>query len=132
MAIAISPDGRGLPPESGDVRTGQVLYAARCSACHGATGREGPFVRLVGPMGDTGQAKTIGNYWPYATTVFDYIRRAMPLNAPGTLSAGETYSLTAWLLNANRIIGTTTIIDAHSLPRIVMPAKKYFVSDEPR
>jgi mono/diheme cytochrome c family protein len=130
MAIAIRPDGRGLPAGSGDTRTGESIYAVKCAACHGATGREGPFVKLVGAIGDTGKAKTIGNYWPYATTVFDYVRRAMPLNAPGSLSADEVYSLTAYLLSANRIIAPQTVLDAKTLPTIVMPAKKYFVSDE--
>ena len=126
LSIAIPPDGRGLPPGAGDAATGQILYAAKCAACHGATGREGPFPKLVG---DTGKTRTIGNYWPYATTVFDYIRRAMPLNAPGSLSAKETYSLTAWLLAANKIITPQTTLDATSLPAIVMPAKKKYISD---
>jgi S-disulfanyl-L-cysteine oxidoreductase SoxD len=130
VAIAIRPDGRGLPAGSGDTRTGQSIYAVKCAACHGATGREGPFVKLVGAIGDTGKAKTIGNYWPYATTVFDYVRRAMPLNAPGSLSADEVYSLTAYLLSANGVIAPQAILDAKTLPTIVMPAKKYFVSDE--
>jgi S-disulfanyl-L-cysteine oxidoreductase SoxD len=129
LAISIPPDGRGLPAGAGNATTGQTLYAAKCAACHGATGREGPFAKLVGPTGDTGKAKTIGNYWPYATTVFDYIRRAMPLNAPGSLTANETYSLTAWLLAENKIIAPQTTLDASALPAIVMPAKKYYVSD---
>jgi S-disulfanyl-L-cysteine oxidoreductase SoxD len=131
-AIAIAPDGRGLPPGSGDAATGHEIYSAKCAACHGATGREGPFTKLVGPMGDTGKAKTIGNYWPYATTVFDYIRRAMPLTAPGSLSADEVYSLTAYLLDANKIISPQTKLDATTLPKITMPAKKLFIADVPR
>jgi mono/diheme cytochrome c family protein len=130
MSIAVRPDGQGLPSGSGDVPAGRVLYAEKCAACHGLTGREGPEQRLVGPMGDTTKAKTIGNYWPYATTVFDYIRRAMPKNAPGSLDAHEVYSLTAYLLNANRIIDSTAVMNAVTLPRVAMPAKPYFVPDD--
>jgi cytochrome c len=125
-AIAIAPDGLGLPPGQGDSSTGAQVYAMKCAACHGATGREGPFQKLVS---DTGRAKTIGNYWPYATTVFDYIRRAMPLNAPGTLSSGEVYGLTAYLLSTNKIISGKTILDARTLPAVEMPAKNFFVTD---
>lgn len=83
-------------------------------------------------MGDTTRAKAIGNYWPYATTLFDYTRRAMPYNAPGSLSAGEVYSLTAFLLYANKIIDSEKVINAASLPQVVMPAKKFFVTDDRR
>ncbi|HTJ14339.1 MAG TPA: cytochrome c [Dinghuibacter sp.] len=127
MAIAIRPDGRGLPRGSGDAVTGQVIYAAKCAACHGVTGREGSSPRLVG---DTG--KTIGNYWPYATTVFDYIRRAMPLNAPGSLSNDEVYSLTAYLLSANRVITEKTMLDSARLAAVRMPARNLFVNDRGR
>jgi hypothetical protein len=99
-------------------------------ACHGRTGVEGPFARLVGPMGDTTKAKTIGNYWPYATTLFDYTRRAMPWNAPGSLSANEVYSLTAFLLQANRIIDSNTVLTAANLPKVIMPARQFFVPDD--
>ena len=102
----------------------------KCATCHGRTGVEGPQARLVGAMDDTTKAKTIGNYWPYATTLFDYTRRAMPYNAPGSLTAKEVYGLTAFLLYANKIIDSNKIIDAKSLPAIVMPAKKLFVSDD--
>lgn len=123
-AIAIPPDGRGLPVGYGDAATGVRIYKAKCAACHGPTGGEGPFQKLVG---DTGKIKTIGTYWPYATTVFDYIRRAMPLTAPGTLSNAEVYSLTAYLLCANKIIALQTRLDAATLSAIVMPAKNRFV-----
>ena len=126
MAIAIKPDGHGLPQGHGDPATGAILYKRQCASCHGVTGREGPFPKLVGTRNDTGKAKTIGNYWPYATTVFDYIRRAMPLNAPGSLNNDEVYSLTAYLLNANKIIDEKTIIDSAALPRIIMPARNYY------
>jgi len=133
MDISIRPDGRGLPPGSGTAGEGKAIYAVKCAACHGKTGTEGPYARLVGPMGDTGdttRAKTIGNYWPYATTIFDYTRRAMPYNAPGSLSAVEVYSLTAFLLAANKIIDSSAVVDAQSLPRVKMPAHDLFVPDD--
>ena len=130
LDISIRPDGKGLPGGSGTVKEGKAVYAVKCAACHGRTGVEGPQARLVGAMGDTTKAKTIGNYWPYATTLFDYTRRAMPYNAPGSLSAKEVYGLTAFLLYANKIIDSNKIIDAKSLPVIVMPAKKIFIPDD--
>jgi hypothetical protein len=128
-AIAIPPSGRGLPQGHGDSIAGAQIYKMKCAACHGAHGNEGPFQKLVG---DTGKTKTIGNYWPYATTVFDYIRRAMPLNAPGTLSSDEVYGLTAFLLTANKVISSKTILDARSLPAIQMPAKDLFIPNANR
>lgn len=130
LDIAIRPDGRGLPAGSGTARAGRAIYAVKCAACHGKSGIEGPYSRLVGPMGDTTRAKTIGNYWPYATTLFDYTRRAMPFNAPGSLTNDEVYSLTAFLLAANHIIDSGEVITAHNLARIVMPAKKLFIPDD--
>lgn len=138
VQAAIPPDGTGLPPGQGTVREGGVLYAAKCAACHGNTGTEGPFNVLVAP--DTVNAvpfdqtvfrvKAIGNYWPYATTVFDYIRRAMPFTAPGSLTDQEVYSITAWLLYSNLLIDENFVINAHTLPTVVMPARsKYVVSD---
>ena len=132
MDISIRPDGKGLPPGSGTAATGKELYAVKCAACHGKTGTEGPYARLVGPMGDTTKAKTIGNYWPYATTIFDYTRRAMPYTAPGSLSDAEVYSLTAFLLAANNIIDSSTVVDAQSLPRVKMPAREFYVPDDRR
>ncbi|MBN9384547.1 MAG: cytochrome c [Chitinophagaceae bacterium] len=132
LNISIRPDGKGLPAGSGTVREGRAIYLMKCAACHGSTGVEGPQARLVAPMGDTTRAKAIGNYWPYATTLFDYTRRAMPYNAPGSLSAGEVYSLTAFLLYANKIIDSEKVINAASLPQVVMPAKKFFVTDDRR
>ena len=127
---AISPDGKGLPPGSGKASAGRLVYVIKCAACHGKTGVEGPFARLVGIMGDTTRAKTIGNYWPYATTIFDYTRRAMPYNAPGSLTNEELYSLTAFLLAANHIIDSNAVLDSHNLAGIEMPAKKLFIPDD--
>jgi cytochrome c len=132
LDIAVRPDGKGLPAGEGRVPEGRQLYAVKCAACHGVTGREGPYAVLVGAMGDTTKAKTIGNYWPYATTVFDYIRRAMPYNAPGSLTSEEVYHITAFLLYANRITDSAMVINAQTLPRITMPAAKLFVPDDRR
>lgn len=136
-AIAVRSDGTGLPAGQGTVQEGAAVYAAKCAACHGVTGVEGPSNILVAP--DSANAvpfdrapqriRAIGNYWPYATTVFDYVRRAMPFNAPGSLSDNEVYSVTAWLLYANKLIDTATVINAKTLPGIVMPARKYYVTD---
>lgn len=128
--IDIMPDGKGLLPGSGNALTGKTIYTEKCTACHGPTGAEGPFAVLVGVKGDTTKAKTIGNYWPYATTIFDYIRRTMPLTSPGSLSNDEVYSLTAYLLHANKIIDSTMVLNARNLASIEMPAKKYFVNDD--
>jgi cytochrome c len=132
MDIDIMPDGRGLPNGNGQAQIGRQLYALKCAVCHGQTGREGPSNKLVGSFSDTTSEKTIGNYWPYSTTLFDYIRRTMPLNAPGSLSNEEVYNLTAYLLAANKIIDSTTVINATSLPAITMPARKLFITDDRR
>ncbi|WP_233818876.1 c-type cytochrome [Dyadobacter sp. CY312] len=131
--IDIRPDGKGLPAGQGNAVTGKAIYAAKCSACHGATGIEGPNDRLV--VGDTSSVKSrrvkaIGNYWPYATTVFDYVRRAMPFNEPGSLTDEEVYSLTAYLLHANGLIDSKKVLNAKTLPQVDMPAKKYYVPDD--
>jgi mono/diheme cytochrome c family protein len=132
--IDIRPDGKGLPEGEGNPTIGREIYIAKCSACHGATGIEGPNDRLVTGV-DTSSAqrrrvKAIGNYWPYATTVFDYVRRAMPFNAPGSLTDEEVYSLTAYLLHANGLIDSKKVLNAKTLPEVFMPAKKYFVPDD--
>jgi mono/diheme cytochrome c family protein len=140
--IDIMPDGRGLPPGSGTVASGAQVYAQKCALCHGATGAD-PIAgspKIVGreprdsfPFGrDPKLTKTVGNYWPYATTLFDYLRRAMPLDAPGSLSAEEVYALVAWTLAQNRIIPDTAIMDARTLPAVRMPARDRFVSDARR
>jgi mono/diheme cytochrome c family protein len=138
--IDVRPDGKGLPPGQGTARNGAPIYARRCAICHGASGREGPSERLVGrepregfPFGrDPTLVKTVGNYWPYATTLYDYINRAMPLNAPGSLAPDDVYSLVAYLLWRNEIIADTAVIDARTLPGVVMPAKDRFVIDDRR
>jgi cytochrome c len=124
--IAIGPDGQGLPPGQGTVAAGEQVYAAKCVRCHGATGTEGPNDRLVG---GTLPVKTIGSYWPYATTIFDYVRRAMPFDQPGLLTDEEVYAVTAWLLFQNQIIPADQVIDAATLPQIKMPNRDGFVPD---
>jgi S-disulfanyl-L-cysteine oxidoreductase SoxD len=138
--VDVMPDGTGLPAGSGTPSHGALLYQRKCAACHGKTGTEGPFDQLVArerrpgfPFGrDPTLVKAIGNYWPYATTLYDYVNRAMPLDAPGSLQPDEVYSLVAFLLWRNGITGDTDVIDAHSLRRVVMPARDRFVLDNRR
>ena len=123
-AISILPDGTGLPPGSGNVAEGAEVYAMKCAVCHGENGAGQPNDRLVGGHDTlTGEApiRTIGSYWPYATTVFDYIRRAMPLTEPQSLSNGEVYAVTAYLLELNGIISTEEVMNADTLPGVTMP-----------
>ena len=130
--IDVSPTGEGLPLGSGTVKKGAAIFAAHCASCHGPTGQEGPMDRLVGGTGTLGSqkpVKTIGSYWPYATTVYDYVHRAMPFPAPQSLSPEEVYSVVAWLLYQNGIIAEDTILDAHSLPSTTMPNRNGFVPD---
>lgn len=132
LDIDVRPDGKGLPPGSGTAALGEVIYTNKCAACHGADGKEIKGVKLPGPplVTGKGKAKTIGNYWPYATTLFDYVRRAMPYNAPGSLTNDEVYSLSAWLLNANKVIKSGEVMNAQTLPKVVMPAQKLFIADD--
>lgn len=130
--IDVSPDGQGLPPGQGTVKQGAELYAMKCAACHGPTGKEGPNDALVGGQGSlqtTKPLKTIGSYWPYATTLYDYLRRAMPFPAPQSLKPDEIYALVAWLLHQNKIIAEDAILDAHSLPKVEMPNRNGFIVD---
>jgi len=138
--IDVGPDGVGLPPGRGTSADGAPIFAARCASCHGKTGKEGPNDVLVGRLPgdafpfarDARTPKTIGSYWPYATTVFDYIRRAMPPDAPGTLKDDEVYGLVAYLLTLNELVPADAVIDATSLPKVKMPAREHFVPDTRR
>ena len=137
LDIDVGPDGAGLPPGRGTSADGAPIYAARCASCHGKTGKEGPNDVLVGRLHgdaftfarDPKAPKTIGSYWPYATTVFDYIRRAMPPDAPGSLKDTEVYGLVAYLLSLNDLIPADAVIDADALPKVKMPAHDRFVPD---
>jgi len=136
MDVSIGPDGAGLPPGSGTPKQGAEVYAAKCIVCHGPEGANGVNDRLVGGQGTLKSAtalKTIGSYWPYATTVFDYVRRAMPYPAPHSLSDAEAYAVTAYLLHLNGVIGADDVIDATSLPKVKMPNRDGFTSaDKPK
>jgi cytochrome c len=130
--IDVSPAGEGLPPGQGTVQQGSRVFATKCAGCHGPTGTEGPKDKLVGGQNTLQSAKpvkTIGSYWPYATTLYDYINRAMPFNAPQSLTPEEVYSVIAWLLFQNKIIAEDAVIDAHSLPTVQMPNRDGFVPD---
>ncbi|OZI75795.1 c-type cytochrome [Bordetella genomosp. 2] len=132
--IDIAPDGRSLPAGQGSVAAGRTLYAAQCAACHGAKGEGGQGDRLAGGAGTLGSAKpvrTVGSYWPYATTLYDYIRRAMPLHAPQSLSNDEVYSATAYVLHLNGLLPEDATLDAAALRGIRMPNRDGFV-DDPR
>jgi len=130
--IAIGPDGRELPPGRGTVERGKVVYVAQCTRCHGATATEGPEMPLVGGAGSLATAKplkTVGSYWPYATTLFDYINRSMPFDRPSVMSADDVYAVTAYLLNLNGIIRDQDVMDARTLPGVRMPNRDGFVAD---
>ena len=141
VAIAVGIDGKGLPPGRGDYAAGRNIYEAACSACHGADLRgvarlpdmpSGPALRLVGGRGTLttkNPVMTVESYWPYATTLFDYVRRAMPFNAPGSLSADEVYAVVAYILGEAQIIDKTTVLDAQTLPHIQMPNRDGFIPD---
>ena len=130
--IDVTPSGEGLPPGRGTVPQGAKVYAAKCAKCHGASGTEGPMDRLVGgqhSLATTAPVKTIGSYWPYATTLYDYIHRAMPFDAPQSLTPDEVYSVTAWLLYQNGIIAENAVIDSATLSAVQMPNRHGFVPD---
>src|SRR6266568_5053234 len=130
--IDVRPDGAGLPPASGMAAQGQVIYSAKCASCHGDTGREGgggPILIDPTPFKPGVTPATVGNYWPYATTVYDYVNRAMPPDAPGSLQPDEVYALVAYLLNANEIIAGDTVMNSQTLPRVVMPNVSGFIPD---
>lgn len=130
--IDVKPDGEGLPEGSGTVQEGEQVYMTQCIACHGLTGTEGPYDRLVAtdPWEQWPVNRGIGNYWPYATTLYDYIRRAMPQLTPGSLTADETYAVIAYLLYRNEIVGPDAIMSRETLPAVQMPARGRFVVDD--
>ncbi|MBI2815578.1 MAG: cytochrome c [Acidobacteria bacterium] len=134
--ISISPSGMELPPGKGTAKEGANIYAQKCAECHGPTGAEGDFRhgRLVGGKGTLNTTRpiiTLGSFWPFATTIWDYINRSMPMYRAGSLSADEVYALTAVLLYRNGIIQENDVIDAKSLPKIQMPNRNGFFPTKP-
>ena len=129
--IGIAPDGIGLPAGRGTSTEGEAVFVGKCQVCHGEKGVGKPNDVLVGGTGSLapGQTpvKTVGSYWPYATTLFDYIRRAMPFNEPKSLTADETYALSAYILALNGIIGVSDVLDAQSLQKVKMPNRDGFI-----
>ena len=128
--ISVGPDGAGLPPGRGTPAAGATVYEQKCQACHGAKGAGQPNDRLVGGQGTLASrapVKTIGSYWPYATTVFDYVRRSMPYIQPHSLSNDEVYAVTAYLLHLNGIIGESDEMNAQALPKVKMPNQPNFI-----
>ncbi len=130
--IDVRPDGTGLPPGSGTVAEGRDVYKLQWGDCHGPTGTEGPNDRLVGtePWVDYPSGRAIGNYWPYATTLYDYIRKAMPQLTPGSLTENEVYAVIAYLLYLNELVPEDAVMNAETLPRVEMPARDRFVVDD--
>ena len=130
--IDVGRDGSGLPPGNGSVSRGREVFAQQCSACHGDKGEGGVGERLVGGRGTlatTRPVRTVGSYWPYASTLFDYIRRAMPLNAPQSLSADDVYAVSAYILHLNDLLADDATLDAKTLAGIRMPNRSMFVGD---
>jgi cytochrome c len=131
--IEVTPDGRGLLPGNGTAGVGQTVYANRCATCHGPSGKEGPQDVLVGGNGTlkapSRPLKTVGSYWPYATTLWDYLRRTMPFDHPSTMTPDEVYATTAYVLYINGIIGADEVLDRTTLPRVKMPNREGFVAD---
>ena len=132
--ISIGPDGKGLPPGQGSAKDGAPIFAAKCAVCHGDQGQGGKIgPRVVGGIADTQTLNTlrpvrsVGGYWPYATTVWDFIRRAMPRDQSGTLTPNEVYALTAWILYKSNIIQEGDVLDAKALPKVQMPNRNGFV-----
>jgi S-disulfanyl-L-cysteine oxidoreductase SoxD len=133
--LNIMPDGTGLPPGSGTAAQGARVYAEKCAMCHGENGKGGPNVAVAGgdPLtgGTRDVVKTIKNFFPYSTIVFDFTRRAMPWQAPKTLSNDEVYAVTAYILRLNDLIGENDVIDATTLPKVAMPNRDGFISSYP-
>ena len=133
--IDILPNGAGLPPGKGSVKEGEKIFAEACATCHGAKGEGRPMDRLVGGQGTLNTAtpiKTVGSYWPYATTLFDYVRRAMPFTAPQSLTPDQTYAVSAYILYLNGIVPENAVMDAKTLPDVEMPNRNGFISPDPR
>ncbi len=130
MDMSIPPSGAGLPAGSGTVAQGKTVYDAKCQTCHGPKGEGKPADPLVGGIGSLASGKpmrTVGSYWPYATTLFDYTRRAMPTNAPQTLTNDEVYAVSAYVLFLNGIVPESAVMTAQTLPQVKMPNRDGFI-----
>jgi S-disulfanyl-L-cysteine oxidoreductase SoxD len=128
--ISVLPDGTGLPAGSGTAEQGSKVFAAKCAVCHGENGKGGSAAALVGGQPLTSgieTTKTVANFWPYATTIFDFTRRAMPWPRPRTLTNEEVYSLTAFILAQNKIIAADEVMNAQTLPKVRMPNREGFI-----
>lgn len=127
--ISVFPDGSGLPPGQGTVEAGRHIYESRCAACHGPRGIGASAEELVGQgrLDGPNPDKSIGNYWPHATTIFDYVRRAMPFDAPGSLNDDQVYAVTAYLLHLNGLMPADAVLNTENLPRIIMPNRNGFL-----
>ena len=133
--ITVAPDGRGLPPGSGSVSAGAAVYAKACQSCHGPQGAGKPQDQLTGGLGTLASAKPVktpASYWPVATTLFDYIRRAMPITSPQSLTNDEVYAVTAYILSIDGIVPADAVLDAKTLPRVKMPNRDGFISWWPK
>jgi len=132
--IFVLPDGTGLPRGSGTMAQGAPIYAQKCAHCHGEQGKGGISAALVGapPIKSLDSPKTIANFWPYSTTVFDFIRRAMPWQQPRSLTDDEVYALTAYLLALNKIVGEQDVMNAQTLPKVKMPNRDGFMPRFPQ
>ena len=132
-SMNVFPDGQGLPDGRGTAVEGKPIYESRCASCHGPSGTGGSAEELAGGrLSEPSPDKTIGTYWPYATTIFDFVRRSMPLDVPGTLSNDQVYAVTAYLLNINGIIGEREEVNGKTLPQVKMPNRNGFVSIDTR
>jgi len=141
VAIAVAPDGKGLPAGKGNYAAGKTVYENACAACHGADLKgvaglpnmpTGPALRLSGGRGTLNTPNpvmTVESYWPHATTLFDYVRRAMPFQAPGSLTADEIYAVVAYILGEGNVIDKSIVLDAQSLPQVRMPNRDGFIPD---
>jgi cytochrome c len=130
--ISIAPDGKGLPPGGGTPAEGKEVYETRCKRCHGDEAKGGDEGALAGGLGSLKSPKplkTVGSYWPYATTLFDYVRRAMPFKNPGTLTNDQVYAVSAYILRLNGIVKEGDRLDASTLPKVLMPNRNGFVAD---
>lgn len=132
--LTISPDGKNLPEGTGNAAQGAMIFALQCAACHGPEaigGSADPLVGEVGSLASEYPEKTVNSYWPYATTLFDYIRRAMPIDRPFSLSADEVYALSAYILSQDGIISADLDLNEKNLPQVTMPNRDGFISIHP-